>query len=476
MPDESAVVDQPSTARCPFAELSDFDHAADFHRTTIEEGLQASAYFEQAGIRDAAERNGGVCAFWMGGERSLYQVTNTPLVSDDDLLPTTAAAAGLFGDFMGSLPNTRADRPAKRAVIERVLSNARFIDAITTNVRDAVVSYVEQLGTSETSLEDFCLRVVAYVDSVVPGVLDLRDVPLDVYLSSPEYGPTLRRYFEIASEVISKVHPSAMQGFENMLDLIREILYANFNSLNAAPPTNMIRGYFALWGVPFTRDAIASLELNRVKELATVVIATYDTTATALSWALSFLAAEPQLRDALAEAWSASASGPLGLSELVVLEAVRFSGGNPSALWRRTSRDVDIDIHGVSEVIPAGTRIWLDRYAANRDSETFPDPDRMNVENIRAMVHNDRDSVSSLLSRNRYEINSFNMINTERNPRKCPGRLFAVKMQAILLDTVFEHYDIAITGTDTAFRRHSTMPRPASDGRISFRPTTEVPR
>jgi Cytochrome P450 len=463
-------LEEASAPQCPIGDVLTRDHAASFHQTTVVEGLQASAYFEQSGIRAAAEDNHGVCSFRMDGERSLYQVTNTPLFSDDDLLPTTAAAADLFGDFMGSLPNTRADRPAKRAIIERVLSNARFMEDITPAVSDAVVAFVTRLEGRETSLENFCVNAVAHIDSIVPGVLDLRKVPLDEYLASPEYGPTLRRYFEIASEVISKVNPAVMHEFDNILELIRDILFANFESIAAAPSTNMILGYFELWRVEFTRDAIAGLLPDRIKELATVIIATYDTTATVLSWALSFLAEEPRLREALADPPSMLRSSRLTLSELVVLEAVRFSGGNPSALWRRTSREVVIEVDGVSEVIPAGTRVWLDRYAANRDRSVFPDPDNLNVDNIRAIVRHNRDTVSSLLSRNRYEINSFNMINTQRAPRKCPGRLFAVKMQAILLDTVFAHYDVMITDTATEFRRHSTMPRPESDGCIFFRP------
>lgn len=468
-PSETSNVD----SRCPFKDASNFDHGSDFHRTTIEQGHQASVYFEQAGIRDVALASGGVCGFYMDGERSIYQARNTPLLKDDDLLPTTAAASELFGDFMGSLPNTRLDRPAKRAVIERVLSNAPFIDSITPHVRDAGLAYAGGVDPDGTSLEDFCVKIVAYVDSVVPGVLDLRDVPLDVYLADSDYGPTLRRYFEIASEVISKVHSSAMQEFENILSLIREILVANFDSLVAAPTTNMIRSYFDLWRLPFTTDTIRQLQLDRIKELATVIIATYDTTATVLSWAMSFLADQPRLRAELASPTHRS-TDRLSLSELIVLEAVRYSGGNPSALWRRTARDVDLELGDTREAIPAGTRVWLDRYAANRDTSVFPDPDNMNVDNIRAIVRNGRESVSSVLSRSRYEINSFNMINTERNPRKCPGRLFAVRMQAILLDSLFENYDVHLSGSDTAFRRHSTMPRPARDGWIRFQTKQEV--
>lgn len=461
---------QDTDQQCPIG-ANGFDHGAAFHHLTVDTGFQASEYFARSGIRREAQRSGGACTFIMGGETAVYQASNHPIVTDDDLVPTTAAAADLFGDFMGSLPNSRADRPYKRAIIERVLSNARFIDDITPDVGAATLTFAERSLYVEQSVEDFCVRLVAYVDSVVPGVLDLRDAPLNTYLESPEYGPTLRRYFEIASEVISKVHSSAMREFDNILDLVRSILLANFASLQSAPATNMIRGYFVLWELPFSRDTIEHLDLDKIKEIATVIIATYDTTALALSWTLAFVARTADLRAQLSAGGADTAvDSRIRRSEMAVLEAVRYSGGNPTALWRRTTESIEVTVDGRAISVPAGTRLWLDRYAANRDPDVFPNPENYDVGNIAALVSGPKETVSSILSRNRYEINSFNMVNTIRNPRKCPGRLFAIKMQAVLLETLYRNFSVTITGTDVDFRRHSSMPRPASAGTIVLEP------
>jgi cytochrome P450 len=110
--------------------------------------------------------------------------------------------------------------------------------------------------------------------------------------------------------------------------------------------------------------------------------------------------------------------------------------------------------------------LWLDRYQGNRDPEVFPSPEVFDPRNVDAIVRSERENVSSILSRNRYEINSFSMVNTDGNPRKCPGRLFSVRMQAIILSELYRDYAVSTEGIDLALKSHSSMPRPRSPGTI----------
>jgi cytochrome P450 len=149
---------------------------------------------------------------------------------------------------------------------------------------------------------------------------------------------------------------------------------------------------------------------------------------------------------------------------------VRVGGSNPTALWRRVDRPFRLVHRGRETTVPPGTMLWLDRRRANRDPAIFPRASAFSPENIRAIARSPRETLSSLLSRNRYEINSFSMVNTDRNPRKCPGRLFSVRLQALLLREIYSAYEVAASGIDLRLKTHSSMPRPTSAGTIRLAP------
>ncbi|MFJ4686967.1 cytochrome P450 [Streptomyces sp. NPDC088789] len=463
-------------------------HAPAFHEATVVRGEPASHYFRASGISARAEENGGLCTFWMGRKLAVYQITNAPLVSDDVLAPSTDANRELFGDFMGSLPHDHPDRPGKRAVVERSLGSAKFVERLEPAVRRYTADHLRGAAGRTVPLDDFTLSLTAYVDSMIPGVLDLTQRPLPAYLDSAEYGRVVRGFFDLASDVISNDNPAAMREFDVIVPFVRDLLTDNFDALAVAPGSNLIRRHFDLWELPFTRRSVAALDAARVKELGTVIVATYDTTALSLMWAIGYVEAAPRVKDAvMAEArrgTGAAAAGagcpyadPLpragaapSVIDLAVLEAVRLGGSNPSALWRRTTEPFALRHRGVSVTVPAGTMMWLDRRQANRDPAVFPEPRRFTPANIEAIVRSDRETVSSLLSRGRYEINSFSMVNADRNPRKCPGRLFSVRMQSVVLTELYGRYAVSTRDTDLRLKHHASMPRPARPGSITIRP------
>ncbi|MBA0053640.1 cytochrome P450 [Streptomyces sp. AJS327] len=468
-------------------------HAPAFHEATVVRGEPASHYFRASGISACAEENGGLCTFWMGRKLAVYQITNQPLVGDDVLTPSTDANRELFGDFMGSLPHDHPDRPGKRAVVERSLGNAKFVERLEPAVRRYTADHLGRAAGRPVPLDDFTLSLTAYVDSMIPGVLDLTQRPLPEYLDSAEYGRVVRGFFDLASDVISNDNPAAMGEFDVIVPFVRELLTDNFDALADAPEFNMIRRHFTLWELPFTRRSVATLDATRIKELGTVIVATYDTTALSLMWAIGYVEATPRVKDAVvAEARRGigpaagtgcpyadpppQAGATPSVIDLAVLEAVRLGGSNPSALWRRTTEPFTLRHRGHSVTVPPGTMMWLDRLQANCDPAVFPEPRRFAPANIKAIVRSDRETVSSLLSRGRYEINSFSMINADRNPRKCPGRLFSVRMQSVVLAELYGHYAVATHGTDLQLKHHAAMPRPARPGSITFLPEPGMPR
>lgn len=443
-------------------------HGPAFYEMTVMHGLPTTDYFTYSGITAKAEANGGLCSFRLGKNVALYQSRNEPIVDDDALTPSLDANRALFGSFMGTLLNTDARRAAKRRIVESTFGNAKWINGVTPDVRRLAHEYINNELGKEQPLDGFAINFVAYVDSFLPGLLDFRKKPLTYYLASDKYGRFAKEFFDIASEVISKANPAALQSAEELSCFVRSLILDNLESIVTAPPTNIIRQSFELWGISLEQKAIMSLDAEKVYELATLIVASYDTTSLSLLWAISYVEADSSVKHQLLTRTNLPGCPIISMAELIVLEAIRLGGSNPTALYRRVVKPFVLTRNGRSVTVPTGTMLWLDRRRANCDHSIFPKPCSFSIENIAALFRSERETVPSLLSRSRYEINSFSMINTERNPRKCPGRLLSVRLQAILLEELYGNYKVTTKEIDLKLRDFSSMPRPNKAGVIKI--------
>lgn len=444
-------------------------HNAAFRATVIEGGLNASDYFARSGVAELASRSGGLCTLWIGDVLAVYQNTNEPLVQDDDLMPSINTNAGLFGSFMGGLDANDPSRAAKREFVERILGNARFVDGLSDEITAATRSYLRLRPPREAPLDTFCLNLTAYVDSIIPGILDLRVRPLTDYLADATFGRIATSFFEIASEAISKLNVAAIKDADLIVELTTRILLDNSESIEQAPASNLIRSQFDNFGLPFSRSTVSVLTDAQLKELGTLIVATYDTTALSLLWTIAYLETTPDARIQFLESLGDDALAQ-NTATLMVLEAIRLGGSNPTSLWRKSRHPVTIRHRGNSIEIPAGTMFWLDRRLANRDPQRFTHPDAYDPRNIEGITNHGAVNTASLLARNRYEINSFSMINTVRNPRKCPGRIFSVRAQTLMLIALYRNHKVVVDGVSTELMPASAMPRPVRPGSIRIEP------
>ena len=83
-------------------------------------------------------------------------------------------------------------------------------------------------------------------------------------------------------------------------------------------------------------------------------------------------------------------------------------------------------------------------------------------------MHSKHEDIKSIVSKNRFEINSFNAINTQDSPRKCPARLYTIYTQSLIIRALYSNYQIDLKNNDTELNPHSPMPTPLAFGTIQF--------
>src|SRR5690606_24097842 len=105
------------------------------------------------------------------------------------------------------------ERKKKRAAIESTMGSTAFLNHISKDIESITTKQLSVRSGQEVSLEDFCRELVADIDSYIPGILDLTIKPLSSYITSGKYKDITSKFFDIASEVISKMDSKASQKF-----------------------------------------------------------------------------------------------------------------------------------------------------------------------------------------------------------------------------------------------------------------------
>jgi cytochrome P450 len=195
-------------------------------------------------------------------------------------------------------------------------------------------------------------------------------------------------------------------------------------------------------------------------EALTLILSGHETTANALTWAFSYLAAEPATRAALeaeadAQDWLSEGRTPT-VEELmaapyagaVLDEALRLA----PPVWvapRRALRDVDI----VGVHVPEGAHVIVSQYVTHRDPEHFPDPERFDPSRWLA-------GLERRLPRGAY-------VPFGAGTRRCLGDRFAMLEGRLILLTVARQ--LRLDPVD------ARRPVPRAQPRATYRPRGDVP-
>jgi cytochrome P450 len=172
-------------------------------------------------------------------------------------------------------------------------------------------------------------------------------------------------------------------------------------------------------------------------EVMNMFLAGYETTSTALGWALHFLMGQPEVTQKLQDEVDSALGGRtpvfadfprLSYTRMVVQEVLRL---RPPGAWVPRVAIADDEIDGFP--IPAGTEVISLIYMIHRHPDFWPEPDRFDPERF-AGDHAARGSSGR---------HSFAWIPFGVGQRLCIGRDFAMMESTLALAMIVQRYRIA---------------------------------
>lgn len=432
--------------------------------------VKRKTYYEYcitSGIDEFAKKNGGICTFRVGEICVIYQASNIPIVEDKFLEPSTARTESLFGDFMGTLPVDSKIRKRKRAVIESVLGNLSFIEKLEPKLKGIIEHLLSKYEGKEVCLERFFQEIVADTISLAPGIFDFQNKPLSHYFD--KFKDTTLDFFDSASGFISGFHKTTSEKFPERICLfIKTVLRDNYSSINTAPESNIIKRYFQLWKIPFTLQSIDELNGDYLRGLGTIMVNSFESTSLSLSWAISYVENNSSIKSCIIEEVQKNINYRHSYIKLVILEAIRLGGTIPTISTRSVTKKFELQIGANKIIVLPGTWLWLNRKEANQDSSVFINPKQFDPNNIKNIMKYEDEDIKSIVSKERYEINSFNSINTNDNSRKCPARLYSIYIQSLITRLLYSNYQVDIKNNSLALNENSAIPKPLSFGTIQI--------
>jgi len=195
-------------------------------------------------------------------------------------------------------------------------------------------------------------------------------------------------------------------------------------------------------------------------EALTLILSGHETTANTLTWAFSYLAAHPAVRQALeveadAQSWLTEGRAPTveellatPIASSILNETLRLC----PPVWVAPRRAlVDVDIEGVH--VPAGAHVIVSQYVTHRDPVLFPDPESFRPERWSP-------GFERSLPRGAY-------VPFGGGTRRCLGDQFALLEGRIILLAVARRYRL-----EPSDRRH---PIPKAQPRATYRARGAVP-
>lgn len=452
-----------------------------YYEEVIQGRMSFLEFAEKYGIVDKAMRNNGLCSFWLGPNPVLY-ICNTEereniIRAGHAILSPFQDKAVLDSEALITKPTQDEWYQRDRRQLEINLSQALFRDDALNKVsRTSQQTFATLAERGEMPLFDFTLYMILDVESQIPGVLDMPDRSLaEIAWETPE---TVEDYKDALVAIVDYLHegvlydPDKRERFKNtLMRLYDESVGHNFDAIRTSNERNFFRTWFEKHlGQPFPQDkatfdallaADPETHVNLAMDMGIVfLVGMFANTVNSFLWTVAEIEENPDVKqkmmaelDALdAETFEDKRQTlrALQYTQNVVLETVRLhppvvvSGG-------KVTKGYEVTVQGRRMWIPEGTVLFADLERCNRNDPQYPRPGTFDPDNIQHVRQRegkrDLNTLQFLYTNDTFA--SFGG-GSHKAPdsggdganRKCPGRIYSVILQTLLLSNLYRYYDV----------------------------------
>lgn len=362
------------------------------------------------------------------GLRNVYVVTAPDVI--EEILTTKNKsfqkglgfdeARALFGD--GLLTSDGATWRTHRKVVNPFFHASRM-DAYGKRIETSARAAMSKWRDGETrnlyrDMNVLCLGVLmqCFFGNEIPGAIEgVRDAVKLLHASHHEWtydSPEFRAAAERFDTFVEGVIETFRSERDNASDLVNVLLAAH-----AANPGAMTRRH--------VRD-----------EVATMIIAGFETTASAITWTLYLLARHPAvataLRTEIDDATSERSLGELSLRSLPLLNAVLCESLRMYPPAHRLSRRAMEPVHVGGYDFPEGADFIIPVWAVHRSPRHYAEPDTFRPDRWTAEM--------------RASLPRFAFMPFSGGPRACIGQSLAFREMGIIVATIVSKF-----GLETSF-------------------------
>ncbi len=434
---------------------------------------EKSRIIQDRSIREFTERNGGISTFWLAGFVPVVYVTDhrksMEMARDHfSRIPLNESLSGVSEVSVEFLLDTKT----RNFALGHLLSHANLLKTVHSGC-EAAKSFLTEVPI--TNLSSFIHAYIEYVESI--ALFDFKKVPLSAYTQNAESKCVLHEFLETIIDItLSQRQQSALaRKYEQAM---AKMMSDNFQFIQGNEG-NIFKKVYETGGVEFpqTKEAIGKggePERRVLKQCLGIIAGASVNTSNALNWVIRHIETNPSIKErVIQEAQLASLDfgsykvieESLPYTLTIVLESLRFTP-IVAGLGKVVRQAHAVKIGAYDVPLDVNTFILIDIWKSNRTNPHFKDPDSFNPENIDI-----KDGITAYVNKN--SLRTFGGGHNDKSTSKCPGRLFSVTLQAILIAYLYKHFEVQTENVSlnaenkSAYQFHLL---PEDKGTVSIKP------
>lgn len=398
-------------------------------------------------IREFAEKNDGICTFWIGPYPVIYVTDykkSLQILKDEDTkIPLNEKLSGVPRADIQDILNSSTRHEA----LSSLMSQGPLFDTVK-NAFDISNDYLQTKAGMKINLSQFIHTFVEYLESQM--LFDFNKSPLSSYTEKPEYHEFLHDYLDNIIDIRmsqSKQAELAEQYVQFMIKMLRD----NFETV-VKNKNSIFKKLYELEKLEFPKHPDdfgkqGELEKCVLKRCLGIIAGASVNTSNALNWVIRHIENDPSVKEAIIKEAENAPNSFSNFGEIeeklpytfnVVQESLRFTPIVPG-LGKLVEKPYSVTIDGTEIHLNRNTFILVDIIACNRKSENqFKDPNKFDVQN---MLDVKKKQFSNGIFSTLNNVNAMRSFGGGNNQKaKCPGRFFSILLQAMIVSNLYKNY------------------------------------